>query len=86
MISHELKNVSERMAAVKYSVVIRVSNERLQCDPFTAFNPVMAHKLVHSRAVSRKICSLQDSVVATVAYAGKTKFRSESRFLVLATR
>jgi hypothetical protein len=86
MISHELKNVPERMAAVKYSVATRVFNERLQRGPVAAFNPVIAHKLVHSRAVSGKYVHYRIALSKQGFLPTKQKFRSESPFLALAIR
>ena len=53
MISDELKNISQRSAAVKYSVVIRVFNDTLQCDRVAGFNPSVAHNLVTKIALEQ---------------------------------
>jgi hypothetical protein len=43
LVSHKLKNVSQRFAAVKYSVVKWLLNDRFQRDWFGAFNPSTGH-------------------------------------------
>ena len=45
-VPNKMKNISQRPAAVKYSVVIRVFDETLQRDCVMAFNPSIAHNLI----------------------------------------